>query len=105
MLVEAFNKRVGARRRLINQREYSLLDFLIKETEPIDPFSENPSRKIAFSELWQTPFIKATYKNVKPRTLGRELIRLSRQGFIKFIHETSGKDLIVELDFEAIGKY
>jgi Fic family protein len=105
MLVRAFNTRVGPKRRLLNQREYSLLDFLIQETEPSDPFSENPSRKITFSELWETPYVKATYKNVTQRTLGRELIRLEKQGFIKFIDDESSKNLILELDFNAIGKY
>ena len=45
-LVRAFNLRAGKRRRVINQREYNLLDFLLRETEPIDPFAEEPSLKI-----------------------------------------------------------
>jgi len=46
MLVRAINKKMSDRRRVLNQREYNLLDYLLQATEPTDPFSENPSRKI-----------------------------------------------------------
>lgn len=103
MLIRAFNTRTGDRRRLVNQREYSLLDFLITETEPIDPFSDDPSRRIKLSELRGFPYIQAAYRNVTPRTFFRELMRLRDMGFINFTQE--GKDWITELDFAAIGKY
>ncbi|MGI8785758.1 MAG: Fic family protein [Acidobacteriota bacterium] len=106
MLVRAFNKRLGERRRLLNQREFSLLEFLLHETEPTDPFSENPSRKIKFTELQEVPFIRAAYRDVTARTFYRELVRLGELGFIKFKKdETPENLLIVELDFGAIGKY
>jgi len=111
MLVRAFNRRVGERRRLLNQREYSLLDFLIAETEPIDPFSENPSRQITFTELLQAPYVRAAYRNFSPRTFTRELFRLRDRGFITIkvinVEGKEGKrgDLALALDFEAIGKY
>jgi len=105
MLVRAFNKRTGTRRRLLNQREYNLLEFLLSETEPTDPLSENPSRQIDFGELREVPFIKAAYEGVTTRTFYRELIRLGGLGFIRFRKdETTGK-FAVELDFAAVGKY
>jgi len=105
MLVRAFNTRVGTRRKRINQREYSLLDFLLAETEPADPFSDNPSRRISVTELMASNTVKWQYRNLTPRTLNRELIRLSNLGFIHFNRDESKKEWYVELDFDAIGKY
>ncbi len=105
MLHRAFNKRIGDRRKLLNQREWNLLDFLLIETEPADPFSENPSRKVRFSELKQSSYIQSAYRSVKPRTLYRELNRLGELGFIWFTRDEEAKDWNVELDFDAIGKY
>jgi len=105
MLVRAFNQRVGERRKVLNQREYHLLDFLIKQTEPTDPFSSSPSKRIPLSELIASPFIQGAYRRVTPRTFRRELIRLCEVGFIKFTWDDALKDSIVELDFGAIGKY
>ena len=103
-LVRALGRREGARRRLLNQREYGLLDFLLQETEPVDPFADEPSRKIALSELIRAPYVATTYRNVTTRTFQRELIRLASKGFIRF---TAGEqdEPTVELDFGAIGKY
>jgi Fic family protein len=103
MLVRAFNKKTGDRRRLLNQREYQLLHFLLTETEPVDPFSESPSKKIQFSELREISYIKASYAKVSTRTFYRELLRLGQLGFINF--NKDGSDWILEVAFEAIGKY
>ena len=106
MLIRAFNTRVGERRRALNQREYNLLDYLIVQTEPTDPFSDNPSRQIKFSELCAAPYITQAYRDVTNRTFWRELTRLSDMNFIKFTRDKGGRgDPIVELDFNAIGKY
>ena len=105
MLMLSYNKRRGIRRRLLNAREYSLLNFLLNETEPIDPFSDSPSRKIKFSELQQVTYIQASYKGVTQRTFYRELSRLAGLGFIKLTRDEPSKELIVELDLEAISKY
>jgi Fic family protein len=104
-MVNAFNKRTGSRRRALNQREYHLLHFLVTETEPIDPFSESPSRQIKLSELRESPYVKAAYSHVTQRTFVRELTRLAQTGFIKFLWDEPSKDSIVELDFDAIGRY
>lgn len=104
-LVRAYNAKLSERRRIINQREYSLLEYLINNTEPIDPFSENPSRQIRFSELRGSVYVISAYKKVTQRTFSRELQRLSDLNFIKFIKGDDSEEPIVELDFQAIGKY
>jgi len=105
MLVRALNQRAGSRRRLLNGREYNLLDFLLKTTEPNDPFSENPSKGIKLSELMQDPFILGTYKNVTRRTFYRELVRLELLGFISYRRDEAAKESTVQIDFDAIGKH
>jgi len=105
MLVQSVSKRVASYRRLLNQREYSLLDFLLTETEPSDPFSDSPSRKLRFSELREAPYVKGAYKNVTKRTFYRELDRLGTLGFIRIQRDAPARDWVLELDLEAIGKY
>ena len=105
MIGRAFNKKTGARRRLLNQRESSLLDFLLSETEPVDPFSDTPSRRISLSELLEANYVQSAYRNVTRRTFHRELMRLGELGFIKFARDESVQDWVVELDFGAISKY
>lgn len=105
MLVRAYNKRMGKRRRTVNQREYNLLRFLIEQTEPADPFSDSPSRRIKFSELLESQYIREAYRNVTTRTFSRELERLSEMNFIKFGKNGEADGPVVELDFRAIGKY
>ncbi len=105
MLVGAFNKRIASYRRLVNQREHNLLHFLLTETEPTDPFSEHPSRQLKFSELREASYVKEAYKRVTSRTFYRELNRLGAMGFITIRKDESAKDWILELNFEAIGKY
>ena len=104
MLVRASNKRAGQRRRVLNQREYRLLLFLVDATEPTDPFSEQPSRRLALSELTQASYVEAAYRSVTPRTFLRELTRLGEMGFIRYTIGEPGQS-VVELDFEAIGRY
>ena len=102
-LVRAFNQRAGKRRRVINQREYGLLDFLLQETEPIDPFAAEPSRRIKYSELREAPYVKGVYRSVTARTFYRELTRLAETGFIKFSFRE--QEPVVQIDFGAIGRY
>lgn len=103
MLARAANQREGRRRRVLNGREHGLLDFLLRETEPVDPFSPEPSRQVEYSELLQAPYVKAAYKSVTARTFFRELIRLGERGFIEF--ERRKDDLLLSIDFSAIGRY
>lgn len=105
MLLKAYNKRKTVKRRLLNGREYNLLDFLLLETEPTDPFAENPSKQIKLSDLRESKYIQGAYRNVTPRTFFRELARIGQLGFIKFTRDEKIKDWILELDFGAIAKY
>ncbi len=102
-LVRAFNKRVGPRRRALNQREYGLLEYLTRTTEPTDPFADEPSRRIRFTDLLSDPYVQQVYRKVTERTFRREVIRLFEQGFIKLVGEPG--EWTVELDFRAIEKY
>lgn len=105
MLVRAFNSKVGDRRRVLNHREYNLLDFLLAATEPTDPFSDRPSRRVRFSELREARYVQAAYSKLTPRTFQRELTRLGEMGFIVFDRDEEIKEMVVELNFDAIGKY
>ena len=105
MMQRAFSIRWGPRRKLMNQREWSLLDFLLGVTEPTDPFSDSPSRRVSLSELRESSYIRGAYGKVKPRTLFRELARLSALGFINLTRDEILNDGIVEVNFDAIGKY
>ena len=104
MLVSNYNVRVGKRRRMLNEREYQLLSYLLDETEPIDPFSNNPSREISLDDLLGSGYVKGAYRRVTQRTFIRELIRLRDRGFIK-VNSRTPRDLLVAVDFEAISKY
>lgn len=103
MLLQAYNKRTGPRRRIVNSREWNLLTFLIDETEPNDPFSDNPSKQIKLGELKELPYIRSAYRHVTDRTFFRELSRLNEMGFIRFMPQHG--EWVIELNFEAIGRY
>lgn len=106
MLVSNFNRKVSERRRMLNQREHQLLLWLLDETEPVDPFSENPSRSIGIVELLNSGYVRGAYSNVTTRTFTRELARLSNLGFINFNFDPHNQgESFVEIDFGAIGKY
>jgi Fic family protein len=105
MLIRAFNTMRSPRRRLINQREYNLLDLLLSATEPTDPFSDNPSKKIQVSDLRQDRYVQGVYKQLTPRTFYRELERLGELRFIRFERIPQVNDSTIELDFGAIGRY
>lgn len=105
MLRRACDSKIGKRRRLLNKREYGLLDFLLTATEPIDPFSDAPSERIRLSKLTEADYIRGAYSDVTPRTFARELFRLGDAGFIKLARGPEVDDWIVELDFDAIGKF
>ena len=104
MLVANRNTKVSPRRRMINDREYQLLNFLLDETEPVDPFSESPSREITLNELLSSRYVRGTYGRVTQRTFIRELVRLRSLGFVKLTTKESG-GLVLEIDFGAIGKH
>ena len=104
MLVASHSRKISPRRRLLNDREVQLLRFLLDETEPEDPFADNPSRRVTLDEVFDSAFMQAAYGSVTVRTVVREFSRLGELGFIKFDTEKRG-GFWVEIDFNAIGKY
>lgn len=104
-LVKASAQRVGKRRRVLNDREYRLLEFLLDETEPEDPFSKHPSKQVPLAALTDSPYVRSAYRNVTPRTFRRELVRLAELQFVRLRFPDDADEPTVELDFAAIGKY
>ena len=102
---KATHQKMGKRRRVLNDREYNLLDFLLRETEPENPFAGKPSKQIPFSELVESPYVRAAYRNVTRRTFWRELARLADMGFIAVRRPHGSDQPIIEIDFGAIGRY
>lgn len=105
LMTRALAIRTGKRRRLLNDREYGLLLFLLEETEPEDPFAAAPSRQVPLAELLQSPFVREVYRDVTRRTFIRELHRLHENGFIGFAFNAKSESHTVEIDFSAIGRY
>ncbi len=95
---------LSPRRRVLNEREFNLLTYLLKETEPIDPFSESGTRQIRFRDLLGSQYYRTAYSGRSQRTFARELSRLREQGFIKLPLDSNSSETI-ELDFNAIAKY
>ena len=103
-LTRALGQRVSQRRHLLNSREFQLLYFLLEETEPEDPFSEEPSEQIRLSDLVNSPYVRSAYRDVTNRTFRRELTRLAELGFIVFDHLPESGEYTLEIDFGAIEK-
>ena len=111
-MTRALTMRVSERRHLLNHREYSLLDYLLDETEPTDPFSEHPSTRIRLADLVTSPYVRGAYRDVTRRTFIREIRRLAELGFIAVDDDPeSGRTLIgidfhaIEMDFEEVAPY
>ena len=111
-LTQALGMRVSKRRHLLNVREYSLLSFLLEETEPTDPFSESQSTRIRIADLVNSPYVRGAYRDVTDRTFIREIRRLSELGFITLeVDPESGRELVgidfnaIEIDFGELAPY
>ena len=94
--------RVSKRRHLLNVREYSLLSFLLEETEPTDPFSQSPATQIRLSDLVNSPYVRGAYRDVTTRTFIREIRRLAELGFITLEDDPATGHQLVGIDFNAI---
>ena len=101
-LTQALGMRVSKRRHLLNVREYSLLSFLLEETEPTDPFSESQSTRIRIADLVNSPYVRGAYRDVTDRTFIREIRRLAELGFISLEDEPESGHQLVGIDFNAI---
>ena len=104
--------RVSQRRHLLNVREYSLLSFLLAETEPTDPFAKHPSTRIRVTDLVNSPYVRGAYRDVTTRTFIREIRRLAELGFITLDDDAgSGHQFVginfnaIEIDFEEVAPY
>lgn len=102
-LDRARSQRESVRRRVLNAREHGLLEFLLEQTEPVDPFAEDSSRHFSLSDLIRDRSVRSLYGSVTNRTFRRELTRLAAKGFLRF--EPRAGDWFVELDFGAIARY
>lgn len=103
VLDRARRQREGKRRRVLNDREYDLLEILLEQTEPVDPFAEESSRHFSLLDLIRNRSVRTLYGSVTDRTFRRELTRLASRGFLRF--EPRDGDWFVELDFGAIARY
>ena len=101
---QALSVRVSPRRRLLNPREYHLLSYLLEATDPVDPFSPNPSVQIGMDELIGSPYVREAYRDVTDRTFMREIGRLVRRGFIALGSDPESGDPTVTIDFSVIEK-
>ena len=101
-LTRGLAMRVSKRRHLLNVREYSLLSFLLEETEPTDPFSEKPSTQIRLNDLVHSPYVRGAFRDVTSRTFIREIRRLAELGFISLEDDPDSGHQFVGIDFNAI---
>lgn len=102
-LDRARSQRESVRRRVLNAREHGLLEFLLEQTEPVDPFADDASRRFSLADLIRDRSVRSLYGSVTDRTFRRELTRLAAKGFVRF--EPRAGDWFVELDFGAIARY
>ncbi len=100
-ITQALAMRVSKRRRLLNIREFSLLGFLLEETEPADPFSESPSARLRLSDVVNSPYVRGAYRDVTTRTFIREIRRLAELGFITLQKDPDSGRRFVGIDFNA----
>ena len=103
MLDEARLKRVSERRMVLNEREHSLLSYLLKITEPTETLAKQRLHRINLAELLDDPFTTTLYKGRTRRTIQREIDRLEHNGFIQC--EKRDGEFFVAIDYDAIGKY
>ena len=101
-MTRALTMRVSERRLLLNHREFALLDYLLSETEPTDPFSEHPSTRIRLADLVNSPYVRGTYHDVTRRTFIREIRRLAELGFITLDDDPGSRHQLIGINFEAI---
>lgn len=104
LLTRALGMRVSKRRQLVNHREFALLDYLLTETEPTDPFSEDLSTRIRLDDLVRSPYVRGAYLDVTTRTFIREVFRLAELGFIALEAELETGQQTIGIDFGAIEK-
>ena len=98
MIRRCREKKVGPRRRLLNEREAAILHRLLDLTAPPDPFSDDPAQEATLDDLGL--IFRELYRYKTQQTVNREFYRLSQLGFIRY--ERRGDQWQVLLRFEAI---
>ncbi len=101
-MTRALGMRVSERRHLLNHREFALLDYLLSETEPTDPFSEHPATRIRLADLVRSPYVRVGYREVTRRTFIREIRRLAELGFMTLDDDPESGHQLIGIDFDAI---
>jgi len=104
LIRQCYDRRVGKRRRLLNDRETRLLHHLLDRTPPPSPFTDEPETSVTTRELTASQFFRLNYGNVTWRTINREINRLAQLGFVRY-HQIATDDWRIELDFSAIARY
>jgi Fic family protein len=103
MIRRCLEKKIGKRRRLLNEREARLLHAVLDASEPADPFSNEPAKEATWKEL--RPMLGSLYSGKTYRTISREVMRLDELGFLTVTNEGSAGDLLLRIRFDAIEKY
>ena len=96
-------RRVGKRRRLLNEREAELLHGILDASRPADPFSNEPSKQADRNDLAR--LIRTLYRGKSQKTIVRELDRLTKLGFIEVSFEKGAPEYRVSVNFSAIEHY
>ncbi|MEK7757065.1 MAG: Fic family protein [Planctomycetota bacterium] len=103
LIRRAQERRVGKRRRLLNEREAFLLHRILDETKPADPFSSDPTYVLCGADVLR--IARPLYARRTPRTVARELIRLKELGFLSIQFADEFEQWKFEISFEAIARY
>ena len=101
MIRRCREKKVGPRRRLLNEREAAVLHRLLDLTAPPDPFSDDPAQEATLDDVGL--IFRELYHDKTQQTVNREFYRLSQLGFIRY--ERRGDQWQVLLRFEAIEQH
>jgi Fic family protein len=96
-------KRVGKRRRLLNEREAELLHAILDASEPSDPFSNEAAKEASLDDL--SPVLHSLYRNKTSRTITRELSRLEELGFISIQSDGALPERRFLIRFDVIERY
>lgn len=103
MIRRCMEKRIGKRRRLLNEREAQVLHRILDASKPADPFSDEPAREATWDDIH--PRGDLLYRGKSVKTVVRELIRLEELGFISAVRDESVKSWTFLVRFDAIELY
>ncbi|MFA5032406.1 MAG: Fic family protein [bacterium] len=105
LIYSANKQKISARRRLLSDRETSMLLYILEQEPAIDPFVDIASPELWFSEFVENALIKKLYADKSNKTLLRELIALQTKGFIDYQKDNTKNDYKISINFGAISRY